>query len=892
MKTEEHDYLLLKEIVSNLGGAIYVVQNNRIVFHNRQFTQLLGYSEEELDKLSFLDIVHPKDRKLISLLFKNSFQEIRDKSSRSYTFRILNNKGKLRWLKANVSIIPWEDGFALLDNCFDVTQQKEMEEKLVEEEQNFRLLVNGFEDMIFILNKRGVIVQANHSVYERLGHPEHKIDFRNFTSLFPSSFRPSLQKGIAKAFKQERVSINTQIQNIHNEEIPLEIRFFNGNWSQKEVVFAICQDITLRLEAEQSIRLSEEKFSKAFENNAVMMIISSFYDNRLLDANETFLKTINLKKDKVIGRQIDELKLFPTLEHIDSIKRRILDVGRLSDLETTMITPGGSTHIVNFSLEIIDIQGELCLLSIMTDITQKKQAEERIMLSEQRFRQLAHLLPEKVFEVNAKGYITFANQYLQNFFGYTTESFQKGVHLTELFDNEGQKVVKEYMRNSKKETELPSIELNAQRVDGTVFPTLTHIVAILEKGKLNRYMGVMVDISARKEQEREIIKAKEVAEKASMAKEQFLSTMSHEVRTPMNAVIGMTNILLEDHPLEHQLDHLRSLKYSAQGLMSLLNDVLDISKIEAGKLSVLSYPMNLQEVVQAVWHTHKHIAQKKGIELRLNMDSGIPENLLGDSVRISQVLTNLTSNAVKFTHEGYVNITLEKIDETVDSVSVLFSVSDTGIGIPLDKQQEIFEEFTQANHLKTREYGGTGLGLTISQKLVNLFNSEIMLESEPGKGSNFFFTITFAKDGDTTEILPKDRDEEEGVMKDGGQPYRILVVEDNEINSYIALRYLNEWGFETELAENGQMALDVLSNQTFDLILMDIEMPVMDGYNATKAIRQLEDSEKRSIPIIALTATAVVEVQKKILDQGMNDYIIKPFNPSVLKEKIFHILNG
>lgn len=892
MKAEEHDYLLLNKIVSNLGGAIYVVQNSKIVFHNRQFTHLLGYSDDELKKLNFLDIVHPKDRKLISLLFKNNFKEIRDKSSRSYTFRTINNKGELRWLKANVSIIPWDDGYALLDNCFDITQQKEMEEKLVEEEQNFRFLVNGFEDMIFILNKRGVVVQANHSVYERLGHPEHKIDSRSFTSLFPPPARSSLQKSISKAFKQERISLNSQIQTVHKEEIPLEIRFFQGNWSQKEVVFAICQDITSRLEAEQSIRLSEEKFSKAFENNAVMMIISSFYDNILLDANETFLKTIKLKKDKVIGKRIDELKLFPALEHIDKTKRRILEVGRLSNLETTMTTPAGGTHTVNFSLEIIDIQGELCLLSIMNDITQKKQAEERIMLSEQRFRQLAHLLPEKVFEVNAKGYITFANQYLQNFFGYTAESFQKGVHLTELFDADGQRVVKEYMQNSEIETELPSIELNAQKVDGTIFPTLTHIVAILEKEKLTRYMGVMVDISARKEQEMEIIKAKEVAEKASMVKEQFLSTMSHEVRTPMNAVIGMTNILLEDHPLEHQLDHLRSLKYSAQGLMALLNDVLDISKIEAGKLSVGSFPMDLEEVVQAVWHAHKHIAQKKGIELRLNMDSKLPESLLGDSVRISQVLTNLTSNAVKFTHHGSVDITLKKVDETEETVSVKFSVSDTGIGIPQDKQQEIFEEFTQANQFKTREYGGTGLGLTISQKLVNLFNSQIELESEPGKGANFFFTITFTKGAQAEELLPADRKGDRAVVNDSGQPYRILVVEDNEINSYIALRYLHEWGFETKLAENGQMALDILSGESFDLILMDIEMPVMDGYDATKAIRELKDSAKQSIPIIALTATAVVEVQKKILDQGMNDYIIKPFNPSVLKEKILHILNG
>ena len=889
-KTVSNDKSVLNELIGNLGGVIYVVQNNRIVFHNQQFNRLLGYSDREVKDLNFTDIVHAKDRKLINLLFSNRFEEIRQKSSRSYTFRALHRNGELLWLKSNVSLIQWNGEIALLDNCFDITQQKEVEEKLVEEEQNFRLLVNGFEDMIFIVNRRGVIVQANQSVYDRLGYPEHQIILRNFTSLFAVNYRERLRANITEAFGGKRITLNDQIVSQEGNVIPLEMRLFHGNWSQKEVVFAICQDITNRLEAEQTIRLSEEKFGKAFENNAVMMMISTFQDNRMLDTNETFLNTVELPKDQVIGKRVEQLNLFPELDHVSEIKRQILDEGRVSEVETILLTPSKRKLVVNFSMELIDIQGELCLLTIMSDITQKKQAEERITLSEQRFRQLAHLLPEKVFEADAKGYITFANQYLQVFFGFTEQLLNNELHITQLFDHQGQTVIKNYLKSSKVISELPSVELNALKADGTTFPALTHITAVVEKGKLTRYMGVMVDISARKEQEMELIRAKVQAENASKAKEEFLSTMSHEIRTPMNAVIGMTDILIKDKPLEHQLEHLRALKYSAQGLMALLNDILDISKIESGKLTIDRLPMNPKELAQAVWHSHKHIANKKGVELLLQVDEQIPECVLSDSVRLNQVLTNLTSNAIKFTEKGSVTIALKRVKETARTVSIHFSVVDTGIGIAKNRQKEVFDEFMQANHLRTKEYGGTGLGLAISQKLAGLLKGTIELESELGKGSNFFFTLTFtkakAKVGTALETQPETME----VAFKQEVPFRILIVEDNEINSYIANRYLTDWGIDTVLVENGELALERVKNEKFDLILMDLEMPVMNGYQATNAIRNLKDKTKSGIPIVALTATAVAEVQSRILEIGMNDYVLKPFNPTELKIKIAKLL--
>lgn len=880
---------LLTTIINSCGGSVYIVQNNKVVFHNPQFEKLTGYNASEIQNMDFIDFVHPKDKKLINLLFSNSFKEISQKRSRSYTFRALHKNGEMRWFKSNVSLINWSGEPALLDNCFDISQQKEFEQKLLEEEQNFRHLVNGFEDMVFIISKRGAVIQANRSTFNRLGYSDHQLILKSFSGFFLSNEREEIRRLVSEAFFGKRINFSGSLEKSNGTTIPIESRLFKGNWSQKEVVFAICQDVSARIEAERIIRLSEEKFSKAFNTNAVMMTISTFKDGRFLDVNDTFLNTTGFKREEVVGNLSGDLKIFPEIGKRNQLKDKIREEGRARDLETILVNKKGKKFICSFSIEMVEIQGEPCLLTVLIDVTEKKLAEEKILLSEQRFRQLAELLPEKVFEANSKGIITFVNNYLLSFFGFEANKFEEGIHVSNLFHKKSQKIIKDYLKSSQSIHELPSIELIAQKSDGSQFPALTHIVAVIENETVNRYMGIMVDISARKEQELELLRAKEQAEEASKAKEQFLSTMSHEIRTPMNAVIGMANILLQDNPMEHQMDHLKTLKFSAEGLMSLLNDILDFSKIEAGKLAISRNPMSLKSLAEGICSIHKHIANKKGIDLLLSIDERIPDMVLGDSTRLNQILTNLTSNAIKFTDKGEISIKLQVVKETKTTVSIKFSIIDTGIGIPIDKQKMIFQEFTQANYQTTRKYGGTGLGLAISKKLISLLNGKIEVKSQPGKGSEFFFTLLFRK-SKVEAIRRKDDSKSLSLIKKSGKPYKVLIVEDNEINSFIAQKFLKNWGVETQLAENGAIALEMISNDDFDLVLMDLEMPVMSGYQATEEIRKFKDPKKRNVPIIALTASAMMDVQTKIFSLGMNAFILKPFNPSDLKSKIAELL--
>ncbi len=1050
----KRELLTHKSLIEKNVGGICVIQDFKVVYQNKQFSSLFGYSPSAIAQLNYLDLVHPKDRKLIRLLFQNSFAEITQKRSNSYTFRISTFEGETRWLKSNVSVIEWNGKPALLDSCYDITSQKEAEEKLTEEEQNFRTLVNNLEDLICILNPNGNIIHANNSVISRLGFLEHEMMLKSFPSLCHDKDRPLVNQLIKMAFEGSRETITTSISTSKKRYIPVEIRFVKGKWSNQNVVYAISQDISERIEAEREVRLSEEKFSKAFQSSSVMMTISTLEQGLYIDVNEAFTNATGLQYSDIIGKTSADLGIFENIGDRVALIKEVRNKGKLTDLEIRINPKGKDPITCLFSAETVNIRDTECMLVVMSDITQRKLAEyhiarslerqkiisdisytfnslsnfqekisqtlnligtytgiksvflyedlhggistklkvewnrskktlkfpkvvtyptsskgveptglfshhnnallqnllklssdtatnessyiypliggnhrfgfigftfdsysktitdgdkellqsvcniissgyerklaeDTIKVSEQRFRQLSELLPEMVFEANAGRNITFANNYLLKSLGYNQKQLAEGIKIEELFDTAHKKKLVTTLSVCKGQSDLPIMELDAKCSNGKLFPALTHINAIFSNGKLSRYMGVMVDITDRKQQEIELIRAKEQAEEASKTKEQFLSTMSHEIRTPMNAVIGMANILLQEDPKPEQTENLHTLKFSAENLLTLLNDILDISKIEAGKVDLIKEEFNVKQQATNLINSFRSIASQKGINVRAEIEPDVPNLIVGDRVRLNQVITNLIGNAIKFTDSGEVALRLKLVKRTKSTATIYFSVTDTGIGISKERQSYIFQEFTQAHRDTSRKFGGTGLGLAISQRLVMLQGGSIQVESQPNAGSKFFFSLTFKVKHDTQDNA---QPEVQQVAKDFSKAHRILLVEDNEINKIIAEKFLTKWGLKVDHAENGQIALDLHSKSTYDLILMDLEMPVMDGYVATEKIRGLTDSKRRKTPIVALTASAMQDVQKKLFDIGMNDYVLKPFNPLELKDKIWKYL--
>lgn len=482
-----------------------------------------------------------------------------------------------------------------------------------------------------------------------------------------------------------------------------------------------------------------------------------------------------------------------------------------------------------------------------------------------------------IFIVDYHGEILYHNDSVEETLGYKPKSLISRKFFDLILPSTLTEFKKQYRSSTKKQYN-ESIEFQFLCKDGTYKYLEFNSINLKQKENIEGLILDCRDITQRKEDAAELLRAQK-------AKEQFLANVSHEIRTPINGIAGMATLLSQNPTAKEQTTYLNAIKSAAENLKVIINDILDLASIESGKLNFEQIGFNLNDLLSSIVGSFSVQSKAKGIDLSYSLDDRIKEILLGDPFRLNQILINLISNALKFTHAGSIKIDCQLEKSLNKTQFIKFSVTDTGIGIPADKLNTIFESFSQADASVTRKYGGTGLGLTIVKQLVELQKGSIKVISKEDVGTTFVVTIPYAS-GKTDDIeessskIHRQKAEQTSLKN-----LKILLAEDNDINRLYATSILKMWECPTDTAENGYVALEKVRNGSYDVILMDIQMPVMDGFEATKAIR-MGENPKNQVPIVALTANATTKDVERCLAAGMNDCIAKPFTP----ENLFSIL--
>ncbi|MEK0317672.1 PAS domain S-box protein [Cohnella sp. 56] len=813
----------------------------------------------------------------------------------SVQYRVVDSDGTVRFLQSNWEVIDGESATPsrLLGSVQDMTERRQFEQRLQESEQRYKSLFEYNQSAVYSMNLKGEYLTANSNLEKLTGYTLEELIGMYYGPLVPP-------KDVAKTSHHFGLAAQGQAQNYEVTILHKDGREIETNVSNIPIivdgevvgVFGISIDVTDRKRAEAKLKESESRYKCLFDLNNTP--ICSF------NLDGSFTK-VNPAMTQLTGYTMEELRelTFAPLTHPDDLealtKRVNLAIrGTPQTYEARLIRKGGEVLDISITNVPIVVDGETVgFYGIASDITASKRHTERINKLNEEHARILNSVSEGIFGLDQDGGFTFINHSGAEMLGLREDRLpdisvlryllQTGPDGINYWDEDSPLI--RALREGRPHQDKDAI---FWRSDGTSFLADYRITPTYDNGVAKGAVVVFRDMTG----EKNIIEAKENAERADRAKSEFLSVMSHELRTPMNGVIGMTGLLLDTELTEEQRSYAQVISQSSESLMHILNEILDFSKIEAGKLALHYEPISVRDTAEEVIRLFAPQAAEKQIELGLRFEGDVPDIMIGDPVRLRQVLVNLMSNAVKFTDTGFVFLFVRAMPtRNRDSVLVEFAVQDTGIGIPKDKQSQLFQSFSQLHLGTNRKYGGTGLGLSICKKLVELMGGSIGFDTIEGQGSTFRFTLssnvlselaaaaeTYAE---SAPAVPAGHVAGRSAPRFG--PMRVLVAEDHAVNQQIIRVMLNKLGYEPFIAADGQTAVDAVLEQRFDIVLMDIQMPTMDGLQATLRIRELVPEPKRPL-IVALTAFARQEDREACAAAGMSDYLSKPIRPVQLEE--------
>lgn len=722
---------------------------------------------------------------------------------------------------------------------------------------------------------KGQVVLANKALAKMLGHSLQDIVGVKTRDLFIDGERydvllaHALEKGAVNQFE---VLLKHKNRNAVACSISMSPSQVSGG--QPEFIDAVVDVITVRKEVEKELTESRELFRVVFEKSAAAITVTD-KNEKIVAWNPMAEKMLDMTRKELFNKPVHELYTPQEWRRMRAL--RIRERGLLADIATQVIRRDKSMLDVNVSISILkNAEGEIIgSIGILNDITNLKLIENKLRDSENRMRVILDNSPAAIMVSDENQRIVSWNTYAEHLLGLTKKELNHLPASSLYPPEEWQRIRSEniILKGSKHHMETKVVHKNGNIID----VDLSVNVLRDDKNNFLGSIGIIQDITEQKKFRQMLLMAKMAAEEANSAKSLFLAKMSHEVRTPMNAIIGMIDLTLETKLNDEQRENLKVAKDAADNLLGLLNDILDLSKAEAGKITIEKIELNVHDLIKNVCRGLAILASKKQIDLLWNIDERIPKYLVGDPVRLRQIIINLINNAIKFTHKGFVRVKVELVGIKDKHCELMFIVQDSGIGIPQDKHETIFDLFTQADDHTSRKYGGTGLGLAICKKLVEMMDGRIWVESKPNEGSSFKFNILFDVASDqpllsqqaTTTALP---------TRSASSTLRILVAEDNHVNQKIILKMLEKKGLSAATAVNGREVLEQLNRQSYDVILMDDQMPEMSGIEATRLIRAEEKQTGNHVIIIAMTANAMAGDREFYIKQGMDGYVSKPIN--------------